>query len=266
MPNVADIIRESHVAFIVEVLGASYVPKEFKHLIHSVSKTTKVDPVTAAYVMGKLGLPVNVDDHIFEQQMSKREQKVEQMKQRLALFVRELADKAANKLDRGLLYTEDSDNTDALIKELAHQLVHELRVDFTRLLYTEIYNGVCEGTAAAFRRDYGPDCLVYKRTKADSCVYCKFLYDNGENPRVFRLSDLVSSGTNEYRKPSRDMLVGKSSERDWRAVVGSTHPWCRCRLMHLPVGYTFANGNVVRGNNPIIEQINKSLVRHVCVS
>lgn len=49
-------------------------------------------------------------------------------------------------------------------------------------------------------------------------------------PKVFKLSELISNGTNIGRKVN-----------EWKPTVGSTHPWCRCLLRYLPDDYDWSN-------------------------
>lgn len=79
------------------------------------------------------------------------------------------------------------------------------------------------------------DVYVYKSGPLDgkTCKYCqKFWFiRNTTVPKVYRLSDLVSSGTN----------IGKKAAQ-WEATIGTTHPHCRHLLQELPKGWGFDIG------------------------
>lgn len=69
------------------------------------------------------------------------------------------------------------------------------------------------------------EALVYKKVVNDGslCAWCSKFYTNKDgSPKVYKLSELLANGSNDG--------LPKSS---WRAVVGSTHPRCRCQLHYL---------------------------------
>ncbi len=69
------------------------------------------------------------------------------------------------------------------------------------------------------------DIRVYKRVKNDGrlCAWCNKFYTNKDgSPKVYRLTDLLANGSNDG--------LSKSA---WKAVVGSTHPRCRCQLHYV---------------------------------
>ncbi len=96
--------------------------------------------------------------------------------------------------------------------------------DWERTAYTEINNATEEGKAhsIASRVPKGTDPMVFKRPRPDACRFCVLLYLDGKRPRLFRLSELSANGTNYQRRAGRPTPGGT----EWKAVVGSTHPWC----------------------------------------
>lgn len=69
------------------------------------------------------------------------------------------------------------------------------------------------------------DPIVYKVPILDEklCSSCRNAYlDGSGNPKLFRLSELVSNGTN----------IGKK-QRDWLPTLGMMHPRCRCLLQYM---------------------------------
>lgn len=64
-----------------------------------------------------------------------------------------------------------------------------------------------------------------------NCRHCIRLYLTkgiGSKPIVFKLSKLIENGTN----------VGKKV-KEWKATLGSVHPFCRCELRQIPDGYVW---------------------------
>lgn len=112
--------------------------------------------------------------------------------------------------------------------------------DFGRIAATEKMRAMQEGQVQGLmKREGNPrDILVAKVPTPAACDHCVRLHltaGQGSRPRVFRLADLQANGTNVGRKA-----------RDWRAVVGPTHPWCECALVHVPEGWGFdTTGNLV---------------------
>lgn len=103
--------------------------------------------------------------------------------------------------------------------------------DMGRLAATEVQWAQQEGTAATIAGQHGRGAMVAKQVRPDACGHCVRLYltaGHGSPPRVFKLEELVANGTNVGRKA-----------RDWKPVVGATHPWCHCDLVHVPEGWAF---------------------------
>lgn len=118
-------------------------------------------------------------------------------------------------------------------RELAAKLkqaTKDARKDWLLTAVTELHNLMEEGRAAAIVANHGGDPLVYKQPRFDACRYCKVLYLKPDgSPRVFRLSQLVSNGSNIGRKANRPSLQGANATQ-YKAVLGSVHPCCRCEL------------------------------------
>jgi len=125
------------------------------------------------------------------------------------------------------------------ISQLKTRLFHtfeDRNRDWQRVAHTEmnttiqnaIYNDIREAS------EKGGAQLVYKRPNPDACEHCRRVYleDDGITPRVFKLRDLA------------DNNVGIKA-RNWRATIGSVHPWCNCQLLVLPDGYDFEKRRVI---------------------
>lgn len=261
--NPEDIVREKHAMFVCTLLGSQFLPSSMRQYVPADCKVSStLDPVTRAYTLGRLGLPETVDETLFVRRQESA--RVSVLRKRLASTLCGLADKAANKVANAHLSLVGRPNYEKVFAEIVSQVCAESTKDFTRLLYTELFNCVCEGQIDYMLDVYGPACLVYKLPKSDACAYCKYLYTLNGIPRVFRLESLLSNGTNEYRKPNDSILQGVTKDDDWQAVACSAHSWCRCGLYHLPDGHTFnKDGNIVAGI-PQIENYNAEKAMHMC--
>lgn len=74
----------------------------------------------------------------------------------------------------------------------------------------------------------GDKVMCYKMVFDQACQSCVKIYlTNGEGsaPRIFSVNELIANGTNIGRKKD-----------DWKPVIGSTHPYCRCEMEALGVG------------------------------
>lgn len=122
------------------------------------------------------------------------------------------------------------------VQEIVSRLGHktgEWDRDWKRIAVTEMQNVYNLGKAAEIRRKYGVDSLVFKDVFPGACRHCISLYLTngiGSKPIIFKLSDLIANGTNVGRKVA-----------DWKPVVESTHPHCRCDLRQLPKGKIWDN-------------------------
>ena len=111
--------------------------------------------------------------------------------------------------------------------------------DWQRIAHTEINTAIQHGIYNDIRKKSsdGANQLVYKLPSPDACKYCKALYlkDDGITPRVFRLIDLANTN------------IGLKAI-NWKAVIGSTHPWCGCLLIVIPDGMDFVKKKRVKAD------------------
>lgn len=94
--------------------------------------------------------------------------------------------------------------------------------DLARIVETEYHNAFELGRAQAIEKQDGEDARVYKDVYPGACRHCIRLYLTngiGSQPKIFKLSILRANGDNYGLKPP-----------DWKPIVGSTHPFCRCTL------------------------------------
>lgn len=118
-----------------------------------------------------------------------------------------------------------------LKKQTSRQIAQELAKktgdwsrNFNRIVEFVSHQAFDEGRAAMLKDKYGDDVKVYKSVFPGACVHCQRLYLTGgigSQPIIFKLSTLKNNGTNIGRKV-----------KDYKPVLGSTHPFCRC-LIHL---------------------------------
>lgn len=284
--NAESVVRDMHTAFVCTVLGKKYVPvaevQRLRDEGYAVDGRLSVDPATAGYIAGKLGIATDNTDvfwHTAKKQLSQTDTtRVDILRDRLRNFIEELGSKAAGKIGKASLDSQEADFAyiTAVVKEAVaenagfiervRQVMHESEKDFARLLITEMHNAVCSGKAASYVELSGGDCLVYKKPAPDACEYCRYLYMVGTIPRIFWLSELTANGTNEGRKPRKAMLSGIKAHDDWRATLGSVHPFCKCALHRVPKGHTFnEHGELVPGL-PVIQHLDKSLLQHRCTN
>lgn len=119
---------------------------------------------------------------------------------------------------------KDASNEE-MMKRLKTKLKDAER-DWALVVVTEMHNAKEHGKALAIAR-HSDDPLVFVRPRPDACRFCKQLYLKNGRPRIFKLSTLVKNGVNVGRK-----------QKDWKPVIGSTHPACQCEMHEIPDGLT----------------------------
>lgn len=132
---------------------------------------------------------------------------------------RELAEQSSNKLLKGLAY--------AAVGAMAFRL---FRRDFTSSMtqlinstvVDQLTNPLVQAISSTQDTPQGTDPLVWKQVVKDDRLSpeCRRLHAHEDwSPKLYRLSQLVANGTN----------VGRAKSQ-WKAVIGGTHPNCRCTL------------------------------------
>jgi len=102
--------------------------------------------------------------------------------------------------------------------------------EWRRDIGTTIHDAMEEGRASSIIKKSGTTTLVWKKTHPDCCSYCRLLYTvDGSRPRVFRIDQLMSNGSNVGRRAGRPTFKGENAT-EWLPVVGSVHVGCRCEL------------------------------------
>lgn len=98
--------------------------------------------------------------------------------------------------------------------------------DFDRIIEYASNTAMENGKADMIENNYGEDVKVYKRVYESACKHCIRLYLTGgigSEPRIFTLKELRANGSN----------IGRKTD-EWKPVIGSTHPYCRCSLHYVP--------------------------------
>lgn len=119
----------------------------------------------------------------------------------------------------------------SIVSDLGHK-IGTWKHDWGRIVDSEMHDIFQRGRAEEFYKIDGEETKVYKQVYPGACRHCIRLYLKsglGSEPKVFKLIDLLANGTN----------IGKKVA-EWLAVVGYTHPYCRCHLYRVPKGYVWS--------------------------
>lgn len=147
------------------------------------------------------------------------------------------SESALRAIQDGVAETIANRRTINQLKTDLFSLIDDRYRDWQRIAHTEINTAIQHGIYNEIREksDDGVNQLVFKRPNPDACKYCNALYlqEDGITPKVFRLKDLA------------DNNFGLKA-RDWKAVIGSTHPWCNCQLNMIPDGMDFLKKKTIK--------------------
>lgn len=108
-----------------------------------------------------------------------------------------------------------------IVSEIGHASKDWSR-DLGRIAETELQDAFEYGKAASYAEQYGDDVQLYKTPYPAACKHCISLYLTdglGSEPIVFSYKSLLANGNNIGRKVN-----------DWKAVIGTVHPFCRCPI------------------------------------
>lgn len=129
------------------------------------------------------------------------------------------------------------DKTEAAIeaRHTAQQLRSELgnatndwARDWDRIARTEMQEAANMGCANRILDVHGADARVARIPEPGACKSCNSLFlDDEGKPRIFTIAELGKNGNNVGRK-----------QADWRPVLTTVHPNCRCRTVFVPPGKT----------------------------
>lgn len=115
----------------------------------------------------------------------------------------------------------ERDSVRSIVSEIGEK-TGDWERDLGRIAETELQNAYEYGKAAAFKEEFGDKRVYYKQVYPGACQHCIRLYLTngiGSEPRLFTYQELLDNGTN----------IGKKT-KDWKPVLGTVHPFCRCDL------------------------------------
>lgn len=98
--------------------------------------------------------------------------------------------------------------------------------DFDRIADYVMHDAYQQGIASQLLNKYGEEVEVFYSVYVKACKHCIELYLTdgiGSEPRVFKLKTVIENGSNIGRKA-----------KDYKAVVGPVHCFCRCHLNYKP--------------------------------
>lgn len=187
-------------------------------------------------------------DYAIEHANENVEQLISKMKTDVATRVESIIRDTNTQYKANALQNLDRpDSADELIKEgMVGQIKQQLRDssgdatrDWTRIATTEVSNVI--GIASTDRivaknQDKNlNEVYVFRTVINDSklCKYCRSFYlDSDGSPKVYKLSTLLSNGSNYGKKTA-----------DWKPTVQATHPNERCsQVIEVPPGYKVLSG------------------------
>ena len=252
------IISRSNLFYLAKQFGTGILTEQDKKILESyginlksLGVNGKVDEAFAfgllAGVLGEEGVKnmnysdlknwMNSDKYLPLNQ--EEENAVEALKNRAYFDIKSLSNKVEKDVQN--IVIENDKEYNRLIKEAAKkglqtrksnkQIASDMMKktqdwarDFDRIADYVTHEAYDHGKAASIKRIHGDNALVYKIVQDGACSSCTSLYLNGKKPKIFKLSELLSNGSN----------IGKK-QREWKPVIGATHPWCRCELEYLPL-------------------------------
>jgi len=113
-----------------------------------------------------------------------------------------------------------------LLSTVSSNFVRDATVSLTNLINNAVMDQAqTVGSILGIKAD---QIRVYKVVKNDGrlCDWCSSFYqDKNGNPKIYTLAELAANGTNDGKPKS-----------EWKPVIGSTHPRCRCELHFLVPG------------------------------
>lgn len=116
----------------------------------------------------------------------------------------------------------ERDSAASVAREIGKKIGDWTR-DLGRIAETEMQNAFEVGKSEVFLETTSPDDKVlYKQVYPGACKHCIRLFLTngiGSEPKLFSYNELLANGTN----------VGKRVA-DWKPVLGTIHPFCRCDL------------------------------------
>lgn len=123
---------------------------------------------------------------------------------------------------------EERESLSELSSELANKTQDWSR-DWDRIADYNLHLAFSTGKAEELLKKYGSEAKVYFEVLPTACKECRRLYLNGDGtPKIFSLREILNNGTNIGRKT-----------KDWKPVINSVHPYCRCEMFRYDDQYDY---------------------------
>lgn len=146
---------------------------------------------------------------------------------------------------------ENNKSIQETILDLGHRS-GKWEVDLGRIVETECQNAYLYGKMQALNEKHKDENIKYfKHVYPGACKHCIRLYLTqgiGSQPRLFSYQELVNNGTNIGRKT-----------REWKPVLGTVHPYCRCDLDWVSVDEEWNQKDKSFKIKPSIKQESKAI-------
>lgn len=261
--ELVDILNSQHILFIGQNLGPDVLSDQDKAVLrsHGLEIEDPEDYVELAFKFGLISQSLStstvknmkwddfkkfIKEGKYLPLTGKEKETVKVLKTRTYSHIKGLGNKVSSELQSQIVEVSNIQRikTESLIKkELSEGVANRKSVsqivsnlghktgdwhrDWSRIVETELQNAFEEGRAFQIKRDNpGKDPDVYKDVFQGACHSCISAYLTagiGSKPKVFKLSQLELNGTN----------IGKK-QAEWKPVVMSMHPYCRCLLSEVP--------------------------------
>lgn len=160
----------------------------------------------------------------------------------------------------------EKQNSQKVASTLAKDLKTDWSRDWRRVAETELHRAKMVGAAQAivnklgiYKNSGGPDSLVSIIPSPTRCEDCghHFLDAQG-NPRVYRLSQLLSQGTNADPGIKHTREGGRHNH--WKTTLPPLHPRCGCRIVYIPQGMGWEKGKLrVIDEDIFVEELKKAV-------
>lgn len=147
-----------------------------------------------------------------------------------------------------------------LASDLASRLQTEAKKNWTAVAKTELQRAKIAGHAQAivnkldiYQNSDGANSEVSIIPAKECCTDCREHYlDAKGNPKVFKLADLMSAGSNADDGVSHSKRNGKHVH--WKTTLPPLHPNCGCQLFYIPPGYGWSSGKLELLNKSLFEE------------
>ena len=152
--------------------------------------------------------------------------------------------------DETALALVQKQSSQALASSLASRLQTGPKKAWRQVAQTELHRAKVSGHAQAiinrvdiYTHSAGVNSDVSVIPAKNCCEDCSEHYlDKTGNPKVFKLLDLVSAGSNADDGVVHTKRNGKHTH--WKTTLPPLHPSCGCQLVYVPPGYGWVGGKL----------------------